>query len=66
MQRHWKVLQGDRVLGSNLPDRPWVVYRGVPPLKMQVAPNVVNPPKQLSFFQNMGDSSLVGNAQFAN
>lgn len=54
MQRHSKVLQGDRVLGSNLPDMPRIVHRGVPPLKLQIAPNVVDPPKQLSFFQNMG------------
>lgn len=54
IQKHWKVLQGDQVLGPIIPEQPQVVYRGVPPLRLQVAPNIVDPPKKVSFFPNHG------------
>lgn len=54
MQKHWKVLRGVQVLGSILHEQPRVVYQGVPPLKLQVAPNIVDPSRQLPFFQSIG------------
>lgn len=50
IQNHWNVLKGHRVLGSTLPDIPRVVCRGVPPLKLQLAPNVVDPAKHGGYF----------------
>lgn len=37
MQKHWHILQNDRVLGSLLPSKPSVIFRGVPSLKDKVA-----------------------------
>lgn len=40
------------MLGPSLPERPQVIYRGVPPLRLQVAPNVLDAPNRVPFFQN--------------
>lgn len=65
MQKHWKVLKSDRILGPNLPEVPHVNYRGVPPLKLQVAPNIVDPPKQINFSRIWEGFIAVGNVPFA-
>lgn len=53
MSRHWKVLKNDRVLGPAITDFPKVIFRGVPPLKLQVAPNVLEALNRVSFFQRL-------------
>lgn len=52
LRKHWAVLKNDKVLGPSLPERPQVIYRGVPPLRLQVAPNVLDAPNRVPFFQN--------------
>lgn len=51
MTKHWGVLRNDKILGSVLPYRPQVIFRGVPPLKLQVAPNILDAPNRVSSFQ---------------
>lgn len=51
MTKHWEVLKNDRVLGLALPDHPQVIFRGVPPLKLQVTSNILDAPSRVSFFQ---------------
>lgn len=41
------------VLGPIIPYHPLVIYRGVMSLRHNLAPNVVDPPKTISFFQTM-------------
>lgn len=53
LQKHWNLLRNDRVLGSLLPETLAVVFRGVLPHRVQVSPNVIDPPKRISFFHNM-------------
>lgn len=52
-KRYWNLLKNDKVLGPVLPDQPVVIFRGAPSLRHRIAPNVVNPPKTISFFQSM-------------
>lgn len=42
--KHWHILKNDHILGSTLPDRPQVVFRGVPSLKDTLAPGFCDPP----------------------
>lgn len=51
MTKHWVVLKNNKVLGPVLPDHPQVIFRVVPPLKLQVAPNILDAPNRVSFFQ---------------
>lgn len=54
MTRHWHILKNDRVLESILPDKPQVVFRGVPSLKDRLAPNILNPPtNRPNFFSEL-------------
>ena len=54
IRKHWHILKNDSLLGPVLPEAPKVIFRGVPPLRLQVAPNIVDPPKTISFFQERG------------
>lgn len=51
-RKYWNVLK-NYVLGPVLLALPTVTYRGVPPLRLQVAPNIVEHPKKNSFFHQM-------------
>lgn len=53
-----------RVLGPVLPEVPPMVYRGAPPLRLQVAPNVIASPKKAYLFKIWVDISLVGNVLY--
>lgn len=50
IRKYWSVLKSDKVLGSRLPEVPVVTFSGVPPLRLQVASNIVEPPKKQTFF----------------
>lgn len=52
MKKHWALLINNKILGPVLPEHPQVIFRGVPPLEMQRAPNVLDAPNRVSFFQN--------------
>lgn len=52
-RKHWGILQNDPVLRTVIPDKPVLIYRGAPSLRHSVASNVVDPPRTVSFFQNM-------------
>lgn len=47
------ILKNDRLLGSSLPDIPNVTFRGALPLRLQIAPNVIAPPKRCRFFHQI-------------
>lgn len=49
-KKYWNLLKNDKVLGPILLDHPVVIFRGAPSLHHRIAPNVVNPPKIISFF----------------
>lgn len=51
-EQHWGILRNDKFLGSVLPERPKVIYRGVPSLKSKIAPTIINPPIRPTFFHN--------------
>lgn len=51
-ERHWDILRNDKILGPLLPERPKMIYRGVPSLKNKLAPNIINPPIKPTFFHN--------------
>lgn len=53
MDHHWSVLKNDRILGTLLPERPKVIYKGAPSLRSKIASNVINPPVRASFFHNL-------------
>lgn len=50
-KKHWSVLKNDRVLGPILPDKPGYIFRGLPSLQASVAPNILDLPKRIPFFQ---------------
>lgn len=60
--KHWKVLRSDRYLGPVLPKRAGVIYRGARSIQGQIAPNVFNPPRTISFFNNAKAITLAVNA----
>lgn len=49
--KHWKVLLNDKVLGPSLPDRAGIIYRGARSIQGEIAPNTLDPPHVVSFFQ---------------
>lgn len=52
--KHWHIIKNDLILGPILPDKPQVVFRGVPSLKHSLAPSACDPPStRLMFFQNL-------------
>ena len=51
--KYWNILKNDRILGPAIPDKPVVLFRGAPSLRHKLAPNVINPPNVISFFQTM-------------
>lgn len=53
IRNHWHLLSNGRVIKTFLPTNPQVVFRCVPSLRDNVAPNVVDPTKKLAFFQNL-------------
>lgn len=52
-KKHWSVLQNDRVLGPVIPEKTVIIFRGAPSLRHNIAPDVIDPLKMLSFFQSM-------------
>lgn len=52
LKKHWRVLLNDRLLGPVLPERAPVIFRGARSIQGQIAPNVIDPPKKISFFQD--------------
>lgn len=50
MTKPWGVPK-NKIWGPVLPDCPQVLFRGVPPFKLQVAPNILDAPNRVSFFQ---------------
>lgn len=44
LNKHWHIIKNDTVLGSMLPPKPKVIFKGVPSLQGRVAPNILNPP----------------------
>lgn len=54
IRKHWHMVKNDPVLGTVLPDKPCLIFRGAPPIKQLVAPTVCNPPiYKPMFFQNL-------------
>lgn len=54
LSKHWHIVKNDGILGPVLPDRPQVVFRGVPSIKSFVGPSVCDPPTtKPMFFQNL-------------
>lgn len=53
VKKHWSVLKSDKVLGPHLPETQSVVFRGVPPLGLYIAPNVLDKPNNVSFFHDL-------------
>lgn len=53
IKKHWKILKSDTILGPVLPEQAATIFRGAPSIKGQIAPNVIDPPKKISFFHNM-------------
>lgn len=51
MTKHWGITKNNKILGPVLPDRPQVIFRGVTPLRLQVAPNILDAPNRVSFLQ---------------
>lgn len=51
LNTHWKVLQSDRFLSLVLPERVGVIFRGARSIQGEIAPNTIDPPKTVSFFQ---------------
>lgn len=51
-RKHWKVLLSDRLLGPVLPEWAAVIFRGARSIQGQVAPNVIDLPKKISFFHD--------------
>lgn len=51
VSKHWNVLKNDRMLGTTLPERQNVVFHDVLSLRLQVAPNILDAPNRVSFFQ---------------
>lgn len=52
MRKHWGVLKQDSILGPLIPEGANVIFRGVPSLKGQIAPNIINPPTRPLFFHD--------------
>lgn len=52
-RKHWNVLRNDRALDQLPPKTPAVIFRGVPPLRLQVAPNIIDPLIKSSCFHQM-------------
>ena len=50
LNRHWKVLRSDKILGPSLPERAGVIFRGAKSVQSEIAPNVIDPPKKVVFF----------------
>lgn len=44
LRKHWHLLGNDRVIKTFIPEKPQIVFRGVPSLRDKIAPNVVDPP----------------------
>lgn len=53
LNHHSKILKSNPYLGPVLPDKAGVIYRGAPPLRNRIAPNVINPPMRPTFFQDL-------------
>lgn len=54
VKKYWHVLQNDHVLGTILPAKPQMVYKGAPSLRGRVAPNILDPPPiKRGFFEYM-------------
>lgn len=49
--KHWKVLRNDRFLGPVLLERAGVIFRGAWSIQGEIAPNIIDSPKRVSFFQ---------------
>lgn len=49
-KRHWSKLKNYRVLGSLLPDKPAVVFRGLRSSQARIAPHVIDHLKRPVFF----------------
>lgn len=45
------MLKSDRLLGPELPENAGVIFRGARSIQGQIAPNIIDPPKKISFFQ---------------
>lgn len=52
-RKHWKVLLNDRLLGPALPEQAAVIFRGARSIQGQIAPNIIDPPKKVSFFSGL-------------
>lgn len=50
LNRHWRVLKSDPVLGPVLPINAGVTFRGAPSLRDHISHNVIEPPNKTSFF----------------
>ena len=50
LNRHWKILLNDRILGPSLPNRAGIIFRGARSVQSDIAPNTIDPPKKISFF----------------
>lgn len=58
--------QNYNILGPLFPEAPSIIYRGAFFLKLQVAPNGIDPPMTPMFFQAMKVFSLVANVGYVN
>lgn len=53
LNKHWKVLKNDEVLGPALPEHLKVIFKKALGLRHLIAPNVVEPPTKPTFFGNL-------------
>ena len=53
LKKHWDILKSDKIIGSLIPDNPIVIFKGAPALRLKIAPNAIDPPRTMSFFQSL-------------
>lgn len=51
-RKHWGVLRSDRLLGPALPENAGVIFRGARSIQGQIAPNIIDPPRESLSFNN--------------
>lgn len=53
LEKHWPILQSDKILNSVLPKRPIFIYRKAPSLRNKLVHNALDPPKQIKVVKNL-------------
>lgn len=66
LNKHWKVLLNDRVLGLVLPDRTGIIFRGAHSILGEVAPTLWILPGPFPFTKIARGTSPAGSVMFVN